>query len=146
MPSEAWPSAPPKPRSTRRPHSLSDPSRQPRWNKQFYVQLAWILVTVLAVCGVLAGTALTGLCHVAENRSDLFYSRCDSPIQYLPLTGLLVLIVGYVIAHLADMPWGARNGNPRRLRSPADHEPPVRGLNAPVGTDPALFVQGDNGR
>jgi hypothetical protein len=84
---------------------LSDPSRQPRWNRQFFVQLAWILVTALTVCGVLAGAGLTGLCHVAENRSYRFYDRCDSAIQYLPLTGLLVLIVGYVIAHVADMPW-----------------------------------------
>ena len=69
------------------------------------VQLTWILVTVLAVCGVLAGTAIGGLCHVAENRSVRFYTRCDSAIRYLPLTGLLVLVVGYVIAQLADMPW-----------------------------------------
>jgi hypothetical protein len=62
-------------------------------------------VTVGAVCGMVAGTAYTGLCHIVENRSDRFYSRCDSPIQYLPLRGLLVLIVGYVIAHLANMPW-----------------------------------------
>lgn len=54
---------------------------------------------------MLAGTAYVGLCHVVENRSVRFYQRCDSPIQYLPLTGLLVLVVGYVIAHLADMPW-----------------------------------------
>jgi hypothetical protein len=84
---------------------LSDPSRQPRWNTQFFVQLAWILVTVLAVCGVLAGTVYVGACHIVENRSVRFYSRCDSAIQYLPLTGLLVLVGGYVIAHLADMPW-----------------------------------------
>jgi hypothetical protein len=95
----------PSPGSPDAAHSLSNPSHQPRWNKQFFVQLAWILVTVLAVCGILVGTALGGLCHVAENRSFLFYSRCDSPIRYLPMTGLLVLIVGYVIAHLADMPW-----------------------------------------
>jgi hypothetical protein len=62
-------------------------------------------VTVLAVFGVLAGTAIGGQCHVAENRSVRFYARCDSAIQYLPLTGLLVLVVGYVIAQLADMPW-----------------------------------------
>ena len=61
-------------------------------------------MTVLAVVGVLFGTGITGLCHVAENRSVRFYHRCDS-MQYVPLTGLLVLIGGYVIAHLADMPW-----------------------------------------
>ena len=84
---------------------MSDPPRQPRWNRQFFVQLAWLLVTALAVLGVLAGTAYVGACHIVENRSVRFYSRCDSLIQYLPLTGLLVLVVGYVIAHFADMRW-----------------------------------------
>ena len=84
---------------------MSDPSRQPRSDKRFYVQFTWILVTVLVVVGVLFGYGITGLCHVAENRSVRFYRRCDSAIQYLPLTGLLVLVGGYVIAHLARMPW-----------------------------------------
>ena len=62
-------------------------------------------MTVLTVVGVLFGYGVTGLCHVAENRSYRYYHRCDSAIQYLPLAGLLVLVGGYVIAHLADMPW-----------------------------------------
>jgi hypothetical protein len=83
---------------------LSKPSRQPRWNRQFFVQLAWILATVLTVVGVLFGTGITGLCHVAENRSVRFYHRCDS-MQYVPLAGLLVVIGGYVIAHFTGRPW-----------------------------------------
>jgi hypothetical protein len=84
---------------------LSDPSRQPHWDKRFFVQLAWILVTIGAGYGVFLGTALTQLCHTAENRSDRFYARCDSPIQYAPLAGFIVLIVGYVIAHRVGKPW-----------------------------------------
>jgi lysylphosphatidylglycerol synthetase-like protein (DUF2156 family) len=84
---------------------LPHPSRPPRWNKQFFVQLAWILVTVGAGYAVLFGAALVQLCHTVENRSDRFYARCNSPIQRFPLVGIIVLVVGYVIAHRSGKPW-----------------------------------------
>jgi hypothetical protein len=84
---------------------LPNPSRQPRWNKRFFVQLAWILVTIGAGYGVLLGAGLTQLCHTVENRSDRFYARCDSPTQYVPLVGVVILMVGYVIAYRLDKPW-----------------------------------------
>jgi hypothetical protein len=44
-------------------------------------------VTVGAGYAVLLGSALVQLCHTVENRSDRFYARCDSPVQYVPLVG-----------------------------------------------------------
>jgi hypothetical protein len=53
--------------------------------------------------------ALNGLCGIAENRSELFYERCEGSVPYIPLYAIPLLLAAPFLRRFVPgaLIWGA---------------------------------------
>jgi hypothetical protein len=84
----------------------SAPDNNPEQAPRMAATVAWAVATVVVGAVVVVGFWGAQFCHDRENSSNLFVHRCDDTITpYLPLIGLVILAIGYVVARALRKPW-----------------------------------------
>jgi hypothetical protein len=76
----------------------SDPPR-------FLHQVLWAVATGFVVLVIFGAYGVGKLCGDAENRSIQFYHRCHSALAELPLLGLVIIVLGFVLARVFKQNW-----------------------------------------
>jgi hypothetical protein len=81
----------------------------------------WAIWAVVGSVVLGIAAILTTACGIAENRSELFYERCEGPVPYIPLSAiplllaapllrrfmpgaLLLVVVGFLVAAAIMIP------------------------------------------
>jgi hypothetical protein len=85
-----------------RASSSNSPDSDP---PSFLHQVLWAAATGFVVIVVVVAYGVGTLCGDAENRSIQFYHRCHSGLTYLPLAGLVIVVLGFVLARVFKQNW-----------------------------------------
>lgn len=65
----------------------------------------WAIWAVVGSLVLLIATAFISLCGIAENRSELYNSRCEGSVPYIPMYAIPLLLATPILRHFVSGAW-----------------------------------------